>query len=133
MAFSCVQVDGKSSVACYLMALDKCYASLCEKFERCRSNFERQRRLARSSSGSSKSITGKVSVAFGSARSLTFPSACQWAGTQDSRVPESAQYTWQRRILYAVALECIETDASCIIQTFSHATVHADERLCQLG
>ena len=28
------QVDGKSSVACYLMALDRCYASLCEKFER---------------------------------------------------------------------------------------------------
>lgn len=54
----CLQVDGKSSVACYLMALDKCYASLCEKFERCRSNFERQRRLARSSSGSSKGNTG---------------------------------------------------------------------------
>ncbi len=55
---NCVQVDGKSSVACYLMALDKCYASLCEKFERCRSNFERQRRLARSSSGSAKGSTG---------------------------------------------------------------------------
>ncbi|EIE25697.1 hydroxymethylglutaryl-CoA synthase [Coccomyxa subellipsoidea C-169] len=27
-------VDGKSSVACYLIALDRCYASLCEKFER---------------------------------------------------------------------------------------------------
>ena len=52
------QVDGKSSVACYLMALDKCYASLCEKFERCRSNFERQRRLARSSSESSKGNAG---------------------------------------------------------------------------
>jgi len=54
----CLQVDGKSSVACYLMALDKCYASLCEKFERCRSNFERQRRLARSSSDSCKGNTG---------------------------------------------------------------------------
>ena len=53
-----VQVDGKSSVACYLMALDKCYASLCEKFERCRSNFERQRRLARSSSSSSRGAPG---------------------------------------------------------------------------
>ncbi|CAL5218963.1 g717 [Coccomyxa viridis] len=53
-------VDGKSSVACYLMALDKCYASLCEKFERCRSNFERQRRLARSSSGSAKGSTGDM-------------------------------------------------------------------------
>ena len=58
--FACLQVDGKSSVACYLMALDKCYASLCEKFERCRSNFERQRRLARSSSGSAKSSAGKA-------------------------------------------------------------------------
>ena len=53
-----MQVDGKSSVACYLMALDKCYASLCEKFERCRSNFERQRRLARSSSSSSRGAPG---------------------------------------------------------------------------
>lgn len=52
------QVDGKSSVACYLMALDRCYASLCEKFERCRSNFERHRRLARSSSESSKGNAG---------------------------------------------------------------------------
>ena len=45
-------------MACYLMALDKCYASLCEKFERCRSNFERQRRLARSSSSSSRGAPG---------------------------------------------------------------------------
>ena len=59
---TCLQVDGKSSVACYLMALDKCYASLCEKFERCRSNFERQRRLVRSSSGSAKGCTGGASV-----------------------------------------------------------------------
>ena len=57
-----LQVDGKSSVACYLMALDKCYASLCEKFERCRSKFERQRRLVRSSSGSAKGSTGAVSA-----------------------------------------------------------------------
>lgn len=61
ITLTCLQVDGKSSVACYLMALDKCYASLCEKFERCRSNFERQRRLARSSSGSAKGCTGGAS------------------------------------------------------------------------
>lgn len=42
------QVDGKSSVACYLMALDRCYASLCEKFER-------QRRRAASANGSGPS------------------------------------------------------------------------------
>ena len=43
-----VQVDGKSSVTCYLMALDRCYASLCEKFER-------QRRRAASSNGAGPS------------------------------------------------------------------------------
>lgn len=58
-------MDGKSSVACYLMALDKCYAALCEKFERCRSNFERQRRLARSgSSAPAKDGAGGACVGF---------------------------------------------------------------------
>ena len=41
-------MDGKSSVACYLMALDRCYASLCEKFER-------QRRRAASANGAGPS------------------------------------------------------------------------------
>ena len=47
------QVDGKSSVTCYLMALDRCYASLCEKFER-------QRRRAASSSGSGPAGTSHI-------------------------------------------------------------------------
>ena len=30
----CVQVEGKLSIACYLTALDRCYARLCQKAER---------------------------------------------------------------------------------------------------
>ncbi|BDA43888.1 Hydroxymethylglutaryl-CoA synthase, cytoplasmic [Coccomyxa sp. Obi] len=53
-------VDGKSSVACYLMALDRCYASLCEKFER-------QRRRAKSGNASASSNGGPPSFSLADA------------------------------------------------------------------
>lgn len=86
------QVDGKLSIACYLTALDRCYARLCQKVERLRER-ERPRGEAQTSSSTFSLSDVDFCVMHVSPVSYCPPPCCTYdcvpAGAQAARFPQA--------------------------------------------